>query len=335
MIVVMSRGSSAENLQRVLDTAEKHGSPAQVSHAEGRAIVVLAESTGRTGLLEALTTISGVERLVPVSTTSHAADHQKTKATADSLFGPGQFTMIAGPCSIEDRSSMLQLATDLYAAGARFFRGGAYKPRTSPYSFQGLGSEGLETLREVRQKTGLHIVTEALDAAHLEEVAEVTDYIQIGSRNMHNTHLLRAAGKMGKPILLKRGMAATLAEWLAAAEYIAASGNEQIVLCERGVRGFSDYSRFTLDLSVIPAIQQRCPFPIVVDPSHATGNRDYVAAMSRAALAAGANGLMVEVHQRPDDAISDAEQAISIESFKEIVSDCGKLAAALDCAITT
>jgi 3-deoxy-7-phosphoheptulonate synthase len=242
----------------------------------------------------------------------------------------GQFVaVVAGPCAIESREQAFAAAERIKAAGARLFRGGAYKPRTSPYSFQGLGEPGLKILAEVREKFGLGIVTEAIDNESLELVEKYADVIQIGARNMQNFSLLRRAGRARKPVLLKRGLSATLDEFLMAAEYVMSEGNYQLILCERGVRTFSDYTRNTLDLSVIPAVQRRSHLPIVVDPSHGTGRRNKVLPLSRAGVAVGADGLLVEVHHDPEHALSDGPQSILPEEFEQLFREAREIAAVL------
>jgi 3-deoxy-7-phosphoheptulonate synthase len=231
-----------------------------------------------------------------------------------------------GPCSVESREQILESARVVKAAGAQLLRGGAYKPRTSPYAFQGLGEEGLKLLAEARESTGLGIVTEAIDVETFDLVEEYADCIQIGARNMQNFSLLRRAGRSRKPVLLKRGMSATLEEFLMAAEYVLSEGNYQVILCERGVRTFSDHSRNTLDLCVVPAVQKLSHLPIIVDPSHGTGRRDRVHPMALASIAAGAAGLLVEVHPSPDRALSDGAQSLYPEQFTEVVRDCRAIA---------
>jgi 3-deoxy-7-phosphoheptulonate synthase len=231
-----------------------------------------------------------------------------------------------GPCSVESRDQILESARVVKAAGAQLLRGGAYKPRTSPYAFQGLGEPGLKLLAEARESTGLGIVTEAIDVETFDLVEEYADCIQIGARNMQNFSLLRRAGRSRKPILLKRGMSSTLEEFLMAAEYILSDGNYQVILCERGVRTFSDHSRNTLDLCIVPAVKKLSHLPIIVDPSHGTGRRDRVHPMALAAIAAGAAGLLVEVHPAPDRALSDGAQSLYPEQFTEVVRDCRAIA---------
>jgi len=243
--------------------------------------------------------------------------------------GGPELVFCGGPCSVESREQILESARAVKAAGGQLLRGGAYKPRTSPYSFQGLGEEGLKLLAEAREATGLGIVTEAIDVETFELVEEYADCVQIGARNMQNFSLLRRAGRSRKPILLKRGMSSTLEEFLMAAEYVLSEGNYQVILCERGVRTFTDHTRNTLDLSVVPAVQGLSHLPIIVDPSHGTGKRDKVHPMALASIAAGASGLLVEVHPTPDRALSDGYQSLYPEQFLEVVKDCRAIAALL------
>jgi 3-deoxy-7-phosphoheptulonate synthase len=233
--------------------------------------------------------------------------------------GGGEFALIAGPCTVESREQTLAVADAVAAGGASMLRGGAYKPRTSPYSFQGLGRAGLALLAEARERTGLPVVTELLDARDVEDVAAVADVIQIGARNMQNYALLAEAGRTDCAVLLKRGMSATLEELLSAAEYVLKEGNERVILCERGIRTHESAYRFTLDLLAIPALQEMSHLPVIVDPSHAPGRRDWVEQMSLAAAAAGADGIIVEVHNRPDEAICDGPQALPTEAFEDYV----------------
>jgi len=240
--------------------------------------------------------------------------------------GGAAVAFCGGPCSVESREQILESARAVKGAGGQLLRGGAYKPRTSPYAFQGLGEAGLKMLADARQETGLGIVTEALDVENFDLVEEYADCIQIGARNMQNFSLLRRAGRARKPVLLKRGISATLEEFLMAAEYILSGGNYQVILCERGVRTFADHSRNTLDLSVVPAVQRLSHLPIVVDPSHGTGRRDQVHPMALAAVAAGAAGLLVEMHPSPDNALSDGYQSLYPQQFAEVVRDCSAIA---------
>jgi 3-deoxy-7-phosphoheptulonate synthase len=242
-------------------------------------------------------------------------------------FGSGRPVIIAGPCSVESEEQILAAAHAVKAAGATALRGGAFKPRTSPKAFQGLGAEGLRLLGLARQQTGLPVVTEIMDAAELDLVAEYADVLQIGSRNMQNFSLLKQVGRAGKPVMLKRGLAATIKEWLGAAEYITASGNDQVILCERGIRTFETYTRNTLDISGAVAARQISGFPVIIDPSHAAGRRDLIAPLSQAALAAGADGLMIEVHPCPEQALSDADQQLTFAEFRAVMDGLGLLPA--------
>lgn len=243
--------------------------------------------------------------------------------------GDGRVVIIAGPCAVEDERQVMAAAHAVREAGATIFRAGAWKPRTSPYAFQGLGAPALELLRRVRQETGLLVVTEAMDEDALTLAAEAVDIVQIGSRNMQNFSLLRAAGRLRRPVLLKRGAAATIPELLLAAEYILAEGNPDVILCERGIRGFGDTTRNTLDLSAIPAVKQLSHLPILADPSHGTGHRDFVPAMARAAVAAGADGVMLEVHPSPATAMSDGEQSLDPAAFAALMAELRPLGDAL------
>jgi 3-deoxy-7-phosphoheptulonate synthase len=247
-------------------------------------------------------------------------------AATDASFGGTGLAIIAGPCAIESREQAFAIAERVSRAGAQFFRGGAYKPRTSPYSFQGLGREGLRIMAEVREEYGMKIVTEAIDHESLDLVEEYADVIQIGARNMQNFSLLKRAGRSKKPVMVKRGMSATLEEFLMAAEYVMSEGNYNVILCERGVRTFADHTRNTLDLSIVPAVQRLSHLPIVVDPSHGTGKRNKVTPLSRAAVAVGADGLIVEVHHQPDKALSDGIQSLYPEQFEELMAQVRQIA---------
>jgi 3-deoxy-7-phosphoheptulonate synthase len=255
----------------------------------------------------------------PYKLVSREFQHEDTLVTAGNVtIGNGHFTIVAGPCAVESEQQALTIARLVKESGAQLFRGGAFKPRTSPYSFQGLGEEGLKILARVREETGLPVVTEVMDDHTFDLVEEYADVIQIGTRNMQNFSLLRRAGRARKPIFLKRGMAATIDEWLMAAEYILEGGNRQVILCERGVRTFAHHSRNTLDLSAVPVVRKESHLPIVIDPSHAAGRRDQVIPLSRAAAAVGAQGLMVEVHHAPEEALSDGAQSLYPEQFQQL-----------------
>jgi 3-deoxy-7-phosphoheptulonate synthase len=247
----------------------------------------------------------------------------------DSLIGGERITVIAGPCSVESREQILEVARGVKSAGATMLRGGAFKPRTLPYSFQGLGLEGLKLLAEAREETGLPIVTEVMTPEEVGTVEEYADVLQIGARNMQNYHLLRRVGEASKPVVLKRGLSSTVEEWLGAAEYILNGGNDSVILCERGIRAFERLTRFTLDLSVVPILKEVSHLPVIVDPSHGTGVRSLVAPMARAAVAAGADGLLVEVHPRPEEAKSDGPQSLTPEGFRSLMENLRPVAAAV------
>ena len=330
MLVVMRQDATAENIQGVVRAIEARGFKAHaIPGAQRTAIGV----TGNRGALDApvFESLPGVLEVIPVTHAYKLVSLEvKAEPTVVSIGnvrvgGPG-IVLLAGPCAVESADQMLRVARDVKQAGAHLLRGGAFKPRTSPYSFQGLGEAGLRILAEAREATGLPVVTEALDAEGVDLVERYADAIQIGARNMQNFSLLRRAGRARKPVLLKRGMAATLEEFLLSAEYILSEGNYQVVLCERGVRTFSDFSRNTLDLSVVPAVKSISHLPILVDPSHGTGRRDKVAPLSRAAVAVGADGLMVEVHHDPATALSDGPQSITPEAFRALVGELRQIA---------
>jgi 3-deoxy-7-phosphoheptulonate synthase len=292
--------------------------------------------TGNTGAVDArpLEVLPGVLELLRVtkpyklaSREMHAED--TFVRTPQTTIGPSTFTLIAGPCSVESEDMIQRVAEFLLERGVRLLRAGAFKPRTSPYAFQGLGREGLDILARVRRRTGIGIVTELMDTENADAVEEAADVIQIGTRNMQNFSLLRRVSRASKPVLLKRGMSATLEEWLMAAEYVMSGSNYNVVLCERGVRTFSDHSRNTLDLSVIPPAKKLSHLPILVDPSHGTGKREYVPPMALAALAAGADGLLIEVHPEPDRAMSDGAQSLDFAGFDRLLEALRRLAGPL------
>lgn len=254
---------------------------------------------------------------------------KKTVAVGEVVFGSPEVVLMAGPCAVEERESFLACARALRQMGVRVLRGGAFKPRTSPFSFAGLGRAGLQILAEAREFTGMAVVTEVLDPRDVELVAAYADILQVGSRNMQNFALLREVGRSGRPVLLKRGMAATCEEWLLAAEHIRAAGNEEIILCERGIRTFETQTRNTLDLSAVPVLKELGPYPVVVDPSHAAGKRELVGALARAAVAAGADGLLIEVHPDPAAALCDGRQSLNLKEFSWLVRDLRRVARAV------
>ena len=329
MLVIMHRESTPEQCERVAEAIRRTGCvPVPVPGVSRTAICV----TGNRGPVEAayLSQLPGVLECIPVTKpyklVSREVQPQDSVIEVESVrVGGDEPVLIAGPCSVETEARTLQVARLVKEAGARLFRAGAFKPRTSPYAFQGLGEEGLVTLRRVRDEVGLPVVSEVMDTESLAVTAEAVDVLQVGSRNMQNYSLLKRLGELGKPVLLKRGMAATLDEWLMAAEYLLARGNPRVILCERGVRSFDTHSRNLLDLNVVPLVRQLSHLPILVDPSHGVGQRARVRPMARAALAAGAQGLMLEVHCRPETSYSDAEQTIDLPTFEGIVRDVAVL----------
>jgi len=334
MLVMMKAHATAEEIQGVCRKIEELGYRAHPIPGSMRTAIGI---TGNRGPVEAssLESLPGVAECVPVSKPYKLVSRElREDATVVDLgdgvvVGGRELAVIAGPCAVESREQAFAIAGAVRAAGAKLFRGGAFKPRTSPYSFQGLGEEGLRILAEVRDEFGLKIVTEAVDGESLELVERYADVIQIGARNMQNFSLLKLAGRSARPVLLKRGIAATLDEFLMAAEYILAEGNYRVILCERGVRTFADHTRNTLDLSVIPAVQSLSHLPILVDPSHGTGRREKVVPLSRAAVAVGADGLIVEVHHRPDEALSDGSQSILPDQLDRLMAEIRQIAALL------
>ena len=335
MLVVMKPQATPEEIQAVCDHIQQLGfRPHPLPGAQRTAIGI----TGNQGQIHQgnLEELSGVAEVIRVSKPYKLVSRDvKEEDTiirfpgTDATIGGRSLAMIAGPCSIESREQAFAVAEQLAKTGVQFFRGGAYKPRTSPYAFQGLGEEALQIMADIRQRFGMRIVTEAIDSEALELVADYADVIQIGARNMQNYSLLRAAGRKRKPVLLKRGLSATLEELLMAAEYIMSEGNYQVILCERGIRTFTNHTRNTLDLSIVPAVQRLSHLPIIVDPSHGTGKRNKVTPLARAAVAVGADGLIVEVHHQPDKALSDGMQSIYPEQYQQLFDECSQIAGIL------
>ena len=331
MLIVMKKGSTREDLARVAAAVEALGLE---PHVLPGAVHTVVGITGNTSPLDParFEGFPGVARAITVSRPFKLAAREERGADtriplgARTIGGGGVF-VVAGPCAVESEEQLLATARAVKASGADALRGGAFKPRSSPYSFQGLGREGLEILARAREETGLPIVTEAVGEASLELVAEYADVVQIGARNMQNYEMLKKAGRLKKPIFLKRGMSATLEDLLLSAEYVLSSGNERVILCERGIRTFSQHSRFTLDLSIVPAIRDASHLPVFVDPSHATGFRDRVPAMAAAAIAAGADGVMLEVHPAPEEALSDGRQALLPAQLADLVGRLRDIAA--------
>ena len=334
MLVVMGHDASDADVRRVVEVIESMGYEALPMPGKQRTAVGLVGNDGKVdgSQLEAL---PGVLQVIHVSAPYKQVSREwRQEPTVVELpngtrIGGNEVVLMAGPCSVESEHQILDIAGQLRTAGATVLRGGAFKPRTSPYAFQGLGLAGLKLLARARAETGLAIVTEALEPDTVDAVAEYADIIQIGARNMQNYPLLRRAGRSGKPVLLKRGLAATIDELLLAAEYVVAEGNGQIVLCERGIRGFDDHTRNVLDLTAIPVVHNLSHLPIIADPSHGTGVRAKVTPMARAAIAAGADGLIVEVHPDPDHAKSDGGQSLWPEQFVELVRQVDGIARAI------
>jgi len=326
MLVVMDKNATPAQVEAVVAKVESLGFAAQPMPGGERVAVAILRNPGPVDPSLFLD-MPGVLQAIPVTRPYKLVSREvKREDTilhlADVVeLGRGRFVVMAGPCAVESEIQALTIAARVKASGAQVFRGGAYKPRTSPYSYQGLGKAGLKILQKVRQETGLLIVTEAVDHDSLKLVAEYADIIQIGARNMQNFTLLRRAGQLGKPVLLKRGMYATLEEWFMAAEYIMAEGNPQVVLCERGVRAIGEHARNLLDLATVPAVRRESHLPIMVDPSHAAGRRDLVSPLARAAVAAGCDGLLIEVHHEPEKAMSDGAQSLYPDQFDQLMRD--------------
>ncbi len=333
MIIVMEAHAGLEQIQQVSSKLEEKGFRVHLSQGVERTIIgAIGQRTAAT--MELFETLPGVEKVVPIAQPFKMASRQFKPESSlikvgEQIVGDGQVQIIAGPCAVEGRSLFMEVAQAVKEAGATMLRGGAFKPRTSPYSFQGLEKEGLEILAEARQITGLPVVTEVVDPRLVEEVADYVDVLQVGARNMQNFFLLRELGKIQKPVLLKRGPSATIEEWIMAAEYIISSGNHQVIMCERGIRSFENYTRNTLDLSAVPVIKQLTHLPIIVDPSHGTGKWKLVQPMALAAIGAGADGIMVEVHQNPSEALSDGPQSLTPENFARLVIRVKKMINAL------
>ena len=323
MIIVMDSRATEDEIQFVIDRVKESGLEPHISRGVERTIIGLIGDE-RLIRRERFLLLPRVADVIPILKPFKLASREfkrenSTVEVHGVRIGGAALVVIAGPCSVEDEEQIFTTAEKVKEAGAVLLRGGAYKPRTSPYAFQGLGVDGLKLLARVREQTGLGIVTEVMESAEVDIVAEYADMLQVGARNMHNTKLLRSIARTRKPVLLKRNFSATLNELLMSAEYLLSGGNTQVVLCERGIRTFVDYTRNTLDLNIVPAIHELSHLPIIVDPSHGTGRQDLVAPMSLAAVAAGADGLMVEVHPRPSEALSDGEQSLTPELFDDLM----------------
>jgi 3-deoxy-7-phosphoheptulonate synthase len=330
MVVVMKKGAAREAAAKVIRAIEETGLSAHVSTGEDKTIIGILGDKSRLANIP-LSGFAGVEKVLEVTASYKRVSREfnggaRTVTVDGVTIGGGSVAVMAGPCAVESMEQLRAAAWAVKNGGAAFLRGGAFKPRTSPYSFQGLEETGLKMLAQARRETGLKIVTEVVDAGDVGLVCQYADMLQIGARNMQNFRLLRAVGQAGKPALLKRGLSATVDEWLNAAEYIAAEGNRDIVLCERGIRTFETYTRNTLDLSAVIAAKTLSGLPVIVDPSHGTGRRDMVRAMARAAVAAGADGLMIEVHPEPEKALSDGPQSLDAVGFAALMCDVALIA---------
>jgi len=323
MLIVMKPGATAGEIEKVLEVVESlgfrgHSMPGETRTAIGitgnRGSVDPANFENLPGVAEAIRVTQPYKLIL-----RDARPERSVVKVGNAAIGGNELAIIAGPCAIESRTQLTTVAREVAASGAKFLRGGAYKPRTSPYAFQGLGEEGLKMLADVREETGLNIVTEAMDEHGVDAVEKYGDCIQIGARNMQNYSLLRYVGKTRKPVLLKRGLSATLEEFLLAAEYVMSEGNYDVILCERGIRTFANHARNTMDLSVVPAVHRMTHLPIIVDPSHATGHNYMVAPLSRAGIAVGADGVIIEVHPRPAEALCDGAQALTLAQYRDLV----------------
>jgi 3-deoxy-7-phosphoheptulonate synthase len=334
MLIVMKADATERQIQEVVNAVEELNLRPHVLPGASRTAIGI---TGNTGAIDPthFENMPGVAEAVRVTkpyklvTLDLRPEKTVVRVGHDAAIGDGSLVVIAGPCAIESRAQALRIAENVRRSGARFFRGGAYKPRTSPYSFQGLGEEGLKILAEVRETFNLKIVTEAMDERGLDLVEKYADVIQLGARNMQNFSLLKRAGQSHLPILLKRGFASTLDEWLLAAEYIMAEGNYNVILCERGIRTFNDYTRNTLDLAVIPAVRRISHLPVIVDPSHGTGRNFMVTPLARAGVAVGADGLIIEVHDQPERALCDGAQALTFAQYEQLVVEARAIHEAL------
>ena len=330
MIVVMKRGSTQENLAAVVKKIEASGLRTHLSKGEEVTIVGVIGDKKTIANLE-LQMMAGVEKTVRITEkyklVSRDFHPEDTIIDAGGVkIGGDEIIVMAGPCAVESLEQLREAASAVKACGAKFLRGGAFKPRTSPYDFQGLGEEGLNLLRKVADEFNLRVVTEIVDKDDISLFCKYADILQVGARNMQNFQMLKALGKCSKPVMLKRGLSATISEWLNAAEYIMSGGNEQVIFCERGIRTYETFTRNTLDLSAVAAVKELSHLPIIVDPSHGTGRWKMVAPMARAAIAAGADGLIIEVHPNPEKALSDGDQSLTPEAFKDLMSSLGGIA---------
>ena len=335
MIIVLKSGSTDAQVEDVCRRIKAMGYTPHTIRGEVRTVIgAVGDDRGKERLrsLESLEIVESVTPILkPFKLASLEVKSEPTRVTVgDAVIGGKKIVVMAGPCSVESRQQVLEVATKVKAAGASVLRGGAFKPRTSPYAFQGLEEEGLKFLAEARKETGLPVITEVMEPDKVDVVAEHSDILQIGARNVQNFSLLRKVGEAGKPVLLKRGMSTSIQEWLLSAEYVLAGGNPNVILCERGIRTFETTTRFTLDLNAIPVVKRLTHLPVVVDPSHGTGHWEYVEAMACAGVAAGADGLIIEVHPKPEEALSDGPQSLKPERFAALMARVRKVAEAMD-----
>ncbi|MFH1836562.1 MAG: 3-deoxy-7-phosphoheptulonate synthase [Candidatus Omnitrophota bacterium] len=335
MIIVLKPGATKQEIDHIVEKIKKFGLKPWVSEGVERSIIgVIGKEDGVRDL--PLEGISAVEKVIPILKPYKLASRDfkpistEIKISNDVTIGGKEIVVMAGPCSVENKEMILDIAKHVKKSGAKILRGGAFKPRSSPYSFQGLGEDGLKYMAEARKQTGLLIVTELMDIRGLDTITRYADIIQIGARNMQNYDLLKEVGKTNIPILLKRGMANTIKEFLMSAEYILSSGNPNVILCERGIRTFEDFTRFTLDINAIPAIKELSHLPVVVDPSHGTGKWGMVSSIAKAAVAAGCDGLIIEVHTNPEEAFSDGDQSLLPKNFDTLMKDISRVAEAVD-----
>lgn len=333
MIIVLRPDATEEQKDHIVRKLKSLGLQAHISKGTERTVIgaIGDEAVLRTIPLEA---IPGVEAVHPILKPYKLASREFRKENTvirvgNAEIGGRKIVVMAGPCAVENKALLVQIADEVKKAGAGFLRGGAFKPRTSPYTFQGLGEEGLKYLAEARERTGLPVVTEVMDPRDMDAIVKYADMVQIGARNMQNFRLLKEVGEHHKPVLLKRGISATIKEWLMSAEYIMAGGNHNVILCERGIRTYETATRNTLDLSAVPVLKQLTHLPVIVDPSHAVGKWDLVAPMAKAAVAAGADGLMIEVHSNPEEALSDGEQSLKPGVFKQLMDELRPIAKAV------
>jgi 3-deoxy-7-phosphoheptulonate synthase len=327
MFVVMARTASEAEILGVKSHILAEGMTPFDHQGQERVVIAVVGDVGprKAELSSRLAALPGVEQVTPISrpfklTSREFHPEDTVIRVLDAVIGDGSLTMMAGPCSVESREQLFETADAVAAAGATVLRGGAFKPRTSPYSFQGLGVEALRYLAEARERTGLPVITEVMEPNQVDIVAEYADILQIGTRNMQNYSLLTAVGRVARPVMLKRGYGATVEEWLMAAEYVVSSGNPNVILCERGIRTFETYTRNTMDLAAVPLLHHLTHLPVIVDPSHATGKRWLVKPLAIGGVAVGADGVMVEVHPRPEEALSDAEQQLTLDQFRELMA---------------